>query len=66
MGCADHDHDLIQDLSKCLDALWRFDQYIANAEGRPSIQALWRKLENQEQDTVKELKTLIAGEFKAK
>ena len=28
-GCADHDHDLIHDLSKRLDALWRYDQYIA-------------------------------------
>jgi protoheme ferro-lyase len=66
MGCADHDHDLIQDLSKRLDALWRFDQYIANAEGKPSIQTLWRKLKKQEQDNVKEIKTLIAEEIKAK
>ena len=40
-GCEDHDHDLIHDLSKRLDALWRYDQYIANAEGRPALQALW-------------------------
>ena len=33
-GCKDHDHDLIHDLSKRLDALWRYDQYIANAEGK--------------------------------
>jgi hypothetical protein len=57
---------LIQDLSKRLDALWRFDQYIANAEGKASIQALWRKLKQQEQDNVKELKRLIAEEVKAK
>ena len=31
-GCADHDHDLIHDLSKRLDALWRYDQYVANAD----------------------------------
>jgi hypothetical protein len=30
-GVADHNHDLIHDLSKRLDALWRYDQYIANA-----------------------------------
>jgi len=36
-GVADHDHDL----GKRLDALWRYDQYIANAEGRPALQELW-------------------------
>ncbi|MBX6312813.1 MAG: hypothetical protein IRY99_07850 [Isosphaeraceae bacterium] len=29
-GAENHDHDLIQDLSNHLDALWRYDQYIAN------------------------------------
>jgi hypothetical protein len=66
MGCADHDHDLVQELSKRLDALWRFDQYIANADGKPSIQDLWRKLKKQEQENVKEIKRLIAEEIKAK
>jgi hypothetical protein len=66
MGCADHDHDLIQDLSKRLDSLWRYDQYIANADGKAPIQALWRKLKKQEQDNVKEIKNLIAEEIKAK
>ena len=28
-GCADHDHDMIHELSRRLDAIWRFDQYIA-------------------------------------
>jgi hypothetical protein len=28
-GVAGHQHDLIHDLSKRLDALWRYDQYIA-------------------------------------
>ena len=65
-GIADHDHDLVHVLSKKLDSLWRYDQYIANAEGKPSIQALWRKLKKQEQDHVNELKTLIAEEIKDK
>ena len=34
-GAANHDHDLVQELSKRLDGLWRFDQCIANAEGKP-------------------------------
>jgi len=65
MGCADHDHDLVQDLSKRLDALWRYDQYIANADGKASIQSLWRKLKKQEQENIKELKGLIGEEIKA-
>ena len=38
-GAENHDHDLIQDLSKRLDALWRYDQYIANAEESPSCRS---------------------------
>jgi hypothetical protein len=32
-GARDHNHDMIHELSKRHDALWRMDQYIANAEG---------------------------------
>ena len=32
-GAKNHDHDLVHDLSRRLDAVWRYDQYIANAEG---------------------------------
>src|SRR5438093_338863 len=52
-GCADHDHDLIHDLSKRLDALWRYDQYIANAESKPTLHALWRDLKKQEISKIK-------------
>ena len=44
-GAQNHDHDLIQDLSKRLDALWRYDQYIANADGKPKLQECWRMLQ---------------------
>ena len=30
-GCSDHDRDLVHELSRRLDSLWRYDQYIANA-----------------------------------
>jgi hypothetical protein len=64
-GCADHhDYDLIHDLSKRLDALWRYDQYIANAEGKPAIQALWRDLKRQETENIKQVKQMIAEEIK--
>ena len=62
-GAEDHDHDLIQDLSKRLDALWRYDQYIANAEGKPKLQECWSHLKDQEQKNIHTLKALIAEEF---
>lgn len=62
-GCADHDHDLIHELSKRLDALWRYDQYIANAEGHAPLQEFWRGLKRQEQKNTKRLKELVAEEI---
>ena len=63
-GCPDHDHDLVHDLSKRLDALWRYDQYIANAEGKPALQDLWREFKRQEVANVQRLKQLIADEIR--
>ncbi len=63
-GCADHDHDLVHELSRRLDALWRYDQYIANAEGHAFLQEFWTDLKFQDQEAVKRLKELIAEEIK--
>lgn len=63
-GCADHDHDLIQELDKRLDAVWRMDQYINNAEGKSQIREFWTQLKNQEQQNVNQLKDLVAKEVK--
>lgn len=62
-GCADHDHDLIHDLSKRLDALWRYDQYIANAEGNMELQNFWRKVKKQDVENIKRIKEFIAQEI---
>jgi len=59
-GAADHDHDMIHELSKRLDALWRYDQYIANADGQMDLQNFWRNLKTQEQENVRRLKELVA------
>jgi hypothetical protein len=58
-GMADHDHDLIHDLSRRLDCLWRYDQYIANADGQPGLQKFWRDAKSQEQKSIDHLKQLI-------
>lgn len=63
-GIEDHDHDLVHELSKRLDAVWRMDQYIANADGKPLIQQFWRQLKQEERKTVDRLKQLIADEVK--
>jgi hypothetical protein len=60
---ADHDHDLIHDLSKRLDAVWRYDQYIANAEGRPALQDLWRDIKCQEIDNIRRIKKVMMEEI---
>jgi len=63
-GIANHDHDLVHELSRRLDAVWRYDQYIANADGHESLQRLWKKLKQQEAENVEELKGLIAKHVK--
>ncbi len=59
-GVRNHDHDLVHDLSRRLDAVWRYDQYIVNAEGIDPVQAFWKKVKEQEGENVRELKSLIA------
>jgi hypothetical protein len=59
-GAADHDHDMIHELSKRLDALWRYDQYIFNAEGHIDLQNFWRNVKTQEEENVRRLKDMIA------
>ena len=59
-GAKNHDHDLVHDLSRRLDALWRYDQYIVNAEDIEPVKAFWKKVKVQEQENVRELKSLIA------
>jgi len=63
-----HDYDLVHELSNRLDALCRYAQCIANAEGDADVQRTWRDLERQELDNIRELKQLVAariekGEF---
>ena len=63
-GCEDHDHDLVQELSIRLDAIWRHDQYIANAEGHDNLRDFWKQLKVQDQENLNRLKKLIAEEVK--
>lgn len=59
-GIENHDHDLVAELSRRLDALWRYDQYFANAGKNSDLQKLWQDLKHQDQENVKRLKKIIA------
>jgi len=63
-GLADHDHDLVHDLNRRLDALWRYDQYIANADWRTDMRRCWEELKAQDQQAVARLRALIATEVR--
>jgi len=59
-GIANHDYDMIHELGKRLDSLWKFDIYIANAEGDEQLQNFWSQLKIQEADNIAQLKKLVA------
>ena len=61
---ADHDHDLLAELNRRLDAVWRYDQYIANAEWRDGLRQFWCDAKAMEQQAIQRLKELIAQEVR--
>ena len=63
-GCSDHDRDLVHELSRRLDSLWRYDQYIANAEWRDNLRQFWCDAKAMEQQAIQRLKELIAQEVR--
>ncbi|MFG0284162.1 MAG: hypothetical protein ACF8R7_07035 [Phycisphaerales bacterium JB039] len=62
-GMQDHDRDLINDLARRLDCLWRCDQYIANAEGHEELTGFWQSIKRQEQENVDRVRRLIRKEI---
>ena len=58
-GTEDRDHDLIHELSRRLDCLWRYDQYIANADGKENLQKFWRDVKAQETKNIEQLKKFV-------
>jgi hypothetical protein len=64
-GCEDHDHDLLHELSRRLDGVWRYDQYVANADGQPDLQKFWCDVKNQETENIQQLKKLLAQQIRS-
>ncbi len=56
-----HDHDLVHELSDRLSALWRYGECVANAEGEPEAQQIWRNLQLEELASIRQLKQEIVG-----
>jgi hypothetical protein len=63
-GMADHDHDLVHELSRRLDTMWRLDQYIANADWRDNLRQFWEELKQQEENNIRRMKQLLAEEIR--
>ena len=55
---------MIHDLSARLDAIWRYDQFIENADKFPELQKFWQESKEQEIKTVEKLKELIREHVK--
>lgn len=65
-GCENHDHDVIHELSRRLDGVWRYDQYVANADGQAELQRFWRDVKAQELQNIEQLKKLLAEHVQSK
>jgi hypothetical protein len=62
-GMKNHDRDLVHELSKRLDCLWRCDQYIANAEGHDDLVNFWREVKQQEEQNIDRIREMIRTEI---
>lgn len=64
VGIADHDHDVVAELNRRLDALWRYDQYVANAEWRGDLREFWQECKAQDLQAISRLRRLIGVEVR--
>jgi hypothetical protein len=47
---------MIHDLGKRLDALWRYDQNIANAKGGNELSSFWQSVKRQDEENIRKLR----------
>ncbi|MCE5269448.1 MAG: hypothetical protein LLG00_16350 [Planctomycetaceae bacterium] len=57
-------HDLVQVFSARINTVWRYDQYIANADGNPELQDFWRMMKRQDQQACERMKQMIGKELR--
>lgn len=56
-------HDLVRVFNGRIEDLWRYDQYIANADGKPELQDFWREMKRQDQQCCTRLKQLLTSQL---
>jgi hypothetical protein len=56
---------MTHDLGKRLDALWRYDQYIANAKDGNELSSFWQSVKRQDEENIRKLKELIRKHVRA-
>lgn len=61
--CSAVDHDLIGELSRRLDSLVRYDQYIANAPAGSRLKEFWCTMKAQEQQNIQCMKELLSEQL---
>ncbi len=61
----DHDYDLVVELTRRLEGMWRYDQRIANASGQADLQTFWRDLKKQDLANIQRLRDLVCRQVKA-
>lgn len=61
-----HNHDLIQQLSENADSLWRYDDYLKNAQGCAHCTAIWKRLKKMDQEAEKLLLKEVERHIKEK
>ncbi len=50
-----HNHDLVHHLSETIDSIWRYGEYVKNAQGCERCTALWAKLKETDLEAEKML-----------
>jgi len=59
-----HSYNLIKALSKKAQAVFRYDQYLKDAEACEECKKLWEKLKNEDSTHVEEIKKILAKHIK--
>ncbi len=58
-------HDLAQVFTNRTNAVWRYDQYIANADGNRRLQDFWRDMKRQDQQACDRMRELLAEQLQS-
>ena len=55
------DADILSELGRRLDAMWRYDRFVEHARGRPVLEAFWKDIRALELHCIDELEEFLKG-----